>query len=362
MNNLILILMGMVVIQSLLFAIYLFRNAVKDRKSRILQVLILVIALHFCNLIFGKVLPDYPGYGLSWMFLSVYGPLIFIYTKCFVNPKATVDYLHLTIPAYPLFLWVFTTRLHRESSVDMYFDYWVSLPIYGSFLVYLIISLSIIYAANQNLANLKWLKYLVLSFSILVLQHLVVLFTFSKGQGSLGTALYIAEIVYMLFFVSGMVFTALSRPVIFADVKRILESIPRSPKYYYANLTNQESRHILEQLEKFMGEESPYLDPNLSLVGVSESIGVPKRYISQVINENLNINFKEYINAYRIRRAVDILEQPNNDIRIFEVMYDVGFNSRSSFNQTFKKFTGQTPSDFRSSVLQKHGDNPYITE
>ena len=48
-----------------------------------------------------------------------------------------------------------------------------------------------------------------------------------------------------------------------------------------------------------------------------------------------------------------MLTNPDQQIRINEVMYDVGFSSKSSFNTLFKRYTGQTPSQFRKQALNK---------
>jgi|GEM_PF-3878028 len=343
----------MVVVQSVLFTVYLFYNAEKERKTRILQLITLIVTLHFSNLILGRTVPNYAGYGLSWIFLATYGPLIYGYSKCFVKGTADLKYFHFLVPLYVVFLWCFTDKMHRESAADQYFDFWLSLPIYGVFLIYLALSMYFIYSAKEVSINLKWLKYIVQSFSILIILHLIVLFTYSSGQGNLANVLYVIEIIYMLFFVSGMVFTAMSKPTIFVDMQKLLDSIPRPPKYFYTKLGKQEADSILLRLEKLMEEEKPYLDPNQNLESMSRKLDVQKRHISQIINERLKVNFKEYINGYRIRAAMNILNQPKMDIRIFEVMYDVGFSSKSSFNQAFKKYTGQTPTDYRESVLKR---------
>ena len=201
--------------------------------------------------------------------------------------------------------------------------------------------------------SIRWLKYLVFSFASLVLTHLIVLLAYSKGGGVLANILYLIEVVYMLFFVSGIVFTAMSKPVVFGDINSIIGSVTRPPKYFYTNLSKEAAYEILERLESYMKNEKAYLDPSQNLDRLSAILGIKKRHISQVINEHLQINFKEYVNRYRIRHAIDLLDQHTNDIRIFEVMYDVGFNSKSAFNTAFKKYTGNTPTNYRENLLSQ---------
>ena len=132
MNDLIIILMGMVVMQCLLIAVYLFKKGKKEHKTTILFLLMVTIAFHFSNLILGKIVPDYGGYVLSWMLLLLYGPLLFNYVQCFTSSNYNSNF-HYLVASYPLILWVFTDKLHRESSDDIYFDIWVSFPVYTVF-------------------------------------------------------------------------------------------------------------------------------------------------------------------------------------------------------------------------------------
>ncbi len=75
------------------------------------------------------------------------------------------------------------------------------------------------------------------------------------------------------------------------------------------------------------------------------------KLLSQAINEGLGKNFFEFINRYRIEEAKRLLTDPaDKKITVLEVLYQVGFNSKSSFNTVFKKQTGLTPSEFKKKV------------
>jgi AraC-like DNA-binding protein len=97
-----------------------------------------------------------------------------------------------------------------------------------------------------------------------------------------------------------------------------------------------------------MEENKPYLDPDLSLKGLAEDLNFSERDLSQVINNNIGLRFFDYVNKYRIQDAVSLIKKPPDPkMTILEIMYDVGFNSKSSFNTAFRKFTDITPSEFR---------------
>ena len=350
MYHVIVFLLGMVAVQSLLFSFYLLRSGKKDSKTKLLGIFMLIIGLHFINLVLGRTVQAYEWYGLSWVFLSSYGPFIYVYTRLFLDRDGKFLFLNLLLPAYPVMLWLFTNELHRESSIDLYVNMHVSLPIYGSLLLYLLLSAYELVKGNSNVQNLKWLKYLIVSFLVLAVSHLSVLFFYSSGSELFGHGLYLFEIVYMFFFVSGMVYTAATNPVLFMGAKKIINTLPKLPKYYHTRLDSFEAGRILKEIEALMETDKPYQDPEFTLARMSDRLGIPKRHISQVINEMRNKNFNDFINEYRISEALELLRNKEEELRIFEIMYDVGFNSKSSFNIAFKRFTGQTPTKFKQGL------------
>lgn len=124
-------------------------------------------------------------------------------------------------------------------------------------------------------------------------------------------------------------------------------------KYKSSTLSYHKSKTYLSQLLKIMAEEKPYLDPELSLQTLAKQMGITKEALSQVINEQLDRNFKNFINEYRIEEAKKrLLDPKENQFVLMKIALDVGFNSKSVFNASFKKFTGMSPSQYR----KKHQD------
>ena len=122
-------------------------------------------------------------------------------------------------------------------------------------------------------------------------------------------------------------------------------------QYLRSSLTPEKSRKILERLLHHMEEDEPYLDGRVSLAQVADGLGVSANHLSQVINENLGRNFYEFMNGYRVERVKRRLADPaERDTSILSIAYDCGFNSKSSFNEVFKKSTGRTPSQFRKQL------------
>ncbi len=119
-------------------------------------------------------------------------------------------------------------------------------------------------------------------------------------------------------------------------------------KYLSSNLNDNEKNDYLKYLESYMQKEKPYLDPEISIQKLSDQLSIPVRSLSQIINEYFNKNFREFINMYRIEECKKQLAGLNGSkTNISEIFYSLGFNSKSTFNTTFKKYTGQTPTQFK---------------
>lgn len=86
----------------------------------------------------------------------------------------------------------------------------------------------------------------------------------------------------------------------------------------------------------------------LTLKMLAQTLSASERAVSQVINNHMAENFYDLINTYRIEAAKGLLQSSEaSSLTILEILYEVGFNSKSSFNTQFKKKTGLTPSQFR---------------
>ena len=100
-----------------------------------------------------------------------------------------------------------------------------------------------------------------------------------------------------------------------------------------------------------METAKPFLNPSLSIRNLAEEIKMNPRELSILINQQLKQHFFDFVNEYRINEAMKILKDPTkNELTVLEILYEVGCNSKSSFNTAFKKHTGVTPTEFRKSL------------
>jgi len=173
--------------------------------------------------------------------------------------------------------------------------------------------------------------------------------------------LYISEwikigaLVLQLFIVCWYLYKALNNPGLFRNIDSKLKLVSDliseekndTPEAVNENIHNEE----LLKLKKFMTEEKPFLNPSSTIQDISKELEIPVRELSVLINHQLGQHFYDFVNTYRIEHAMNILKDTTKSkVTILEILYEVGFNSKSSFNTAFKKHTGKTPTEYRNSL------------
>jgi len=104
------------------------------------------------------------------------------------------------------------------------------------------------------------------------------------------------------------------------------------------------------KLTELMETKGAYSNPDLTLSDIARDIGTNKHYVSKLINEGFKKNFTDYINEYRIKAFINAIETDKNNNTFLFHAFEVGFNSKSSFNRAFKKMTNKTPSEYFSNI------------
>lgn len=107
----------------------------------------------------------------------------------------------------------------------------------------------------------------------------------------------------------------------------------------------------IRRLRTYMAEAEPYLEPSLTVQDLARQLQLPGRELSLLINHHLDQHFFDFVNEYRIEKACHLLKDATHQsTTVLEILYAVGFNSKSSFNTAFKKQTGLTPTQYRAAL------------
>ena len=119
-------------------------------------------------------------------------------------------------------------------------------------------------------------------------------------------------------------------------------------KYSGVVMDEEETKQYLSNLKQYMDAEKPYLNPDISLPELARGLGISSHFLSRVINEQLGVNFFDFINQYRVEEVKSRIKDPKfNYLSILGIAFECGFNTKSTFNRVFKKMTGLTPKEFR---------------
>jgi AraC-like DNA-binding protein len=122
-------------------------------------------------------------------------------------------------------------------------------------------------------------------------------------------------------------------------------------KYEKSSLSDENKEMILHKIRKEMEDNSYFTNNLASLPGLARQINETSHHVSQVINEKLNKNFFELLASYRVEHAKKLIQKDKDSKLTVEELADiVGYNSKSSFNIAFKKYTLKTPSEYRKSL------------
>ena len=107
---------------------------------------------------------------------------------------------------------------------------------------------------------------------------------------------------------------------------------------------------VLERLDDILKEERIYLDEELTLLKLSKLLMLTPHQLSKILSSKKEMNFRTLINSYRIQESMHLMSIfPEKTI--LQIALESGFNSKSSFNSVFMKFSGMTPSDYRKTLL-----------
>jgi AraC-like DNA-binding protein len=212
-----------------------------------------------------------------------------------------------------------------------------------------------------NLAWLRWVinGYLFLIISLLVLFYFVFQY---PDQFELLVVINMAIITPYLYLIT---FKGLTQPSLWQmksndqkdnlekEILKVeeIESLKKDEKKIQSSKQQQKNKieEIVSRIQKTMKHDKLYKEAELTLQNLADKIGFPSYQVSQAINEGMKQNFYDLVNSYRVEEAKRLLLDPKNKTyTILSVGFEAGFNSKTTFNTVFKKFTGYTPTEFRN--------------
>lgn len=283
-------------------------------------------------------------------------PLLFFHIVSLFNVKniKTIIYKHF-ITSVPflcvIIYWIFDDFKNKLLGYNN--NSYITILIALQFLVYIFI---VIYFLNENKLLIKAIKptlqyrRIKFSISLFVIQFLITICLILENF-----SINIVSSQYLVFLIFGLLLTQLlmilyksRRNQFFFKENDNLTHIGLTTKKDLGINENDTNYQILQDLDKLMSEQKVFKDSNLNLNGLSTKLNISEQNLSKILKETFNLTYSQFISIQRLEEAKKLLQDARNqDIRINEIMYNVGFNSKSAFNTWFKKNTGFTPSEFK---------------
>lgn len=369
------------VFQGLLISWFFIKNSGGNRRANLFQGLLLVT---MALAIFEEWLNN-TGYIVRALYLTnfseslnfAFAPLFYLYIRSSLNPEAKrKEWIHFI----PVFLWTFYMVFQFIQPDEMKYNSFVQtkhpdwdyltvetavsddplgirvfvnqlmlIQLVTYILLAIITLLRKFREAKQPLFRTGNLQLRVLRNSaihILILLTIMVITKLYFGMRSDVGGYFVAS--YVSFMIYSTSYQILNRSDFFDRPGSFL-SFPEV-KYRKSSLSEQDKEMIIKKIKHEMEANSFFTNNLASLSGLARQIGESSHHVSQVINEKMDMNFFEMLAFYRVEHAKKLIRNDRDGkITVEELAELVGYNSKSSFNSAFRKYTSKTPSEFRKS-------------
>ncbi|NOU60329.1 helix-turn-helix domain-containing protein [Marinifilum caeruleilacunae] len=307
-----------------------------------------------------------------FLFITVvaltFGPLLYFYVTSLLGRKISrKQLLFHSIPIVLTFLIILPFAFRDNSEKWLYFtDKFINLPInlaIGTFLQYLsapiyfiwIISIlrqhkTIIKQTHSSIdkISLNWMRKLLYGVaSVWIVDCLFVLsINFTQFEIYYGISIIIKYTFIFLMILLG--FYGINQGYIFSSNHKSDHKNQKENNDAKKRIPDETIEEYTEALLQFMQNEKIYLNSEIRIQDLAIGVNMPVHILSHVINSNLNQNFYDFINSYRIDEVKKRLHDKDYaNYTIVAIANDCGFNSKATFNRLFKQYTGVTPSQYK---------------
>lgn len=378
-SNSMLYLVGIIITFFLTFLLLGKNNKTSADKILFFWLLFIGFHLFLYYLVFSEKYLQYPYFlGVNIPLPLLHGPFLYLYTASVTNQLKhwKINILHF-IPFIISCLSILDFFILSSEEKKLVFENQgqgyevISLIIYitvfCSGIFYVIWSLLLLRNRKKNILNqfsysekinLKWLRILI--YGIGLIWVFVIL-----GNDKLLFSTVVFYVIFIGYFGINQVgiftkkVTIIENDIIISKAiepsfnnKIIEENKPN--KYLKSGLNQEAATEIHELLKTTMDREQLYINPELTLLELAQTLKVHPNNLSQVINTFEGKNFYDYVNSKRVELFLKLVVIPDNKkYTILSLAYECGFNSKSSFNKYFKKMINLTPTEYLNSLKEK---------
>ena len=221
--------------------------------------------------------------------------------------------------------------------------------------------------SDTSRINLSWVRWLINGYIVLLLIMIGLYFMILRTPENFGMIILINTAIVTPYMYA-VAFRGLTQPTLWQirnettpekveaaikELESIEEPTEDEPRSQKSTIGGEKINEIVARVTSLMEDSKLYLQSELTLQDLAEELNIPSYQVTQAINEGLGKNFYDLVNGYRVEEAKRLLSDPGSKSnKILTIGMESGFNSKTTFNTVFKKFTGLTPSDFKEQQLK----------
>jgi AraC-like DNA-binding protein len=344
--------------QSLFSAtLFLLIKKEKSLSNKLLSAWLFLFAFEFLTTALAHT---YGKHYLTNPFL-VFNPLLYFYSRSLITPNLKLKWFQLwhVLPYFFIKIGSWITGF-QSTHLDVFIisrENWF-IAIYSllslvSFFAYSIVSLLVVHRYRMNLRNefstinskitLGWLIFVIIFYMTFMVTAYILGFieVFSHIETFAVFMTYFFLLVMVYFFS----FYGLLQEQIYAQFAPDKQDLYKNPR-----LTSEMIVAEIQRLTSYFRKEKPYLNSELTIYNLSDKLALSRHMLTEILNRGTGKNFYQFVNEYRVEEVKEKLKNPDfNRYSIDAIGFECGFKSKSTFYDVFKKYTGKTPTQYRSS-------------
>lgn len=283
-------------------------------------------------------------------------PVFYLSVKYFTNPEFKINFSNITLLLLPYIMLLAIEHYLNEKQLIIKV---ILLLLYNFyFIIFSTINLKrhkrYIREFSSNIAgiNLRWLEFII--WFVMFLVAIVAVYNLTYFEAPLNV--YMNIVVYIVVLLMSY-YSLRQREIFPQDYKERNDAlsvfiVDHKDNIHNKLISDEKLSELVIELNSIILDEELFLDSDLNLSKLAKKMKITPHQLSYLINNGFNLNFYSYINRFRVEKAKQLLVNRNLDkYSLIGIAFESGFNSKTSFNTMFKKFTGQTPSEYKKSNM-----------
>ena len=329
----------------------------KSAASYFLGLMLLALSIRITKAILGYFYHDLPKIylqiGLSGCFLI--GPSLYYFTRAALSQLREVPIRWKYSYAALVLLITFTGVIVPYQSHPWDWNHYIVHVIYGQWAIYFCLTgwelrsqMGSIFSSRKKLSPSEVSILSVFGANAVIFLAYLIVFIWASSSVYITGAVFFSLLLYL------NVPLFLNRN---KSTTNFLGTTEPPPRYGNKKIDPEQAQMLAVKLETIITRDELFQDPDLKLSDLAKTANIPSHQLSQLLNDNLGMSFSAYLNSYRIKAAC-LLLSGDSPLKLEEIGYQVGFNSKSTFYAAFKKHLGTTPTLYRDSITAQTGQSP----